>query len=212
MFVAPSILSADFSKLGEEIKSVEDAGADWIHIDVMDGNFVPNITIGACVVKSIRKITKLPFDVHLMIEKPENHYMEFIKAGADYITIHVESTKNLYRTIKEIKKYCKVGIALNPASPLCLIENIIDEIDLLLIMTVEPGFGGQKFIESMLHKVKKAKEMIGSRRIYLSVDGGVNDKNAPLLKKAGADILVAGSFIFGSRDYKEAIKKLKSSL
>ncbi len=212
MFVAPSILSADFSKLGEEIKSVEDAGADWIHIDVMDGNFVPNITIGACVVKSIRKITKLPFDVHLMIEKPENHYMEFIKAGADYITIHVESTKNLYRTIKEIKKYCKVGIALNPASPLCLIENIIDEIDLLLIMTVEPGFGGQKFIESMLNKVKKAKEMIGSRRIYLSVDGGVNDKNAPLLKKAGADILVAGSFIFGSRDYKEAIKKLKSSL
>lgn len=212
MFVAPSILSADFSKLGEEIKSVEDAGADWIHIDVMDGNFVPNITIGACVVKSIRKITKLPFDVHLMIEKPENHYMEFIKAGADYITIHVESTKNLYRTIKEIKKYCKVGIALNPASPLCLIENIIDEIDLLLIMTVEPGFGGQKFIESMLDKVKKAKEMIGSRRIYLSVDGGVNDKNAPLLKKAGADILVAGSFIFGSRDYKEAIKKLKSSL
>ncbi len=212
MFVAPSILSADFSKLGEEIKSVEDAGADWIHIDVMDGNFVPNITIGACVVKSIRKITKLPFDVHLMIEKPENHYMEFIKAGADYITIHVESTKNLYRIIKEIKKYCKVGIALNPASPLCLIENIIDEIDLLLIMTVEPGFGGQKFIESMLDKVKKAKEMIGSRRIYLSVDGGVNDKNAPLLKKAGADILVAGSFIFGSRDYKEAIKKLKSSL
>ncbi len=209
MIVAPSILSADFSILGKEIKSVESAGADWIHIDVMDGNFVPNITIGSCVIKSVRKVTDLPFDVHLMVEKPEKHFMDFIKAGADYITIHVEATKNLYRIIKEIKKHCKVGIALNPASPLCMVENIIDEIDLLLIMAVEPGFGGQKFIENMVKKVEKAKKMIGEREIYLSVDGGVNDKNAPSLKKAGANVLVAGSYIFKSKNYEEAIKKLK---
>ncbi len=209
MIVAPSILSADFSRLGEEIKKVAEAGADWIHIDVMDGNFAPNITIGSCVVRSIRKDVDLPFDVHLMIEKPEKHFMYFVDAGADFITVHVEATKSLYRLVKEISKHCKVGVALNPATPLCSIENIIDEIDLLLIMTVEPGFGGQKFIESMVKKVEKAKEMIGRRKIYLSVDGGVNDKNAPLLKKAGANVLVAGSYIFCSKSYEEAIKKLK---
>ena len=178
MLVAPSILSADFSKLGEEIKSVEKAGADLIHIDVMDGNFVPNITIGACVVKSIRKITHLPFDVHLMIEKPEKHFLSFVEAGADYITVHVEATKTLYRLVDEIKKHCKVGVALNPATPLCSVENILDKIDLLLIMTVEPGYGGQRFIDSMIGKVKKAKEMIKGKDILLAVDGGVNDENA----------------------------------
>ena len=209
MLVAPSILSADFSKLGEEIKNVEKAGADLIHIDVMDGNFVPNITIGACVVKSIRKITHLPFDVHLMIEKPEKHFLSFVEAGADYITVHVEATKTLYRLVDEIKKYCKVGVALNPATPLCSVENILDKIDLLLIMTVEPGYGGQKFIDSMIEKVKKAKEMIKGKDILLAVDGGVNDENAVKLKKAGVDLLVAGSYIFKSDDYENAIKKLK---
>ncbi|RLF52095.1 MAG: ribulose-phosphate 3-epimerase [Thermoplasmata archaeon] len=209
MLVAPSILSADFSKLGEEIKSVEKAGADLIHIDVMDGNFVPNITIGACVVKSIRKITHLPFDVHLMIEKPEKHFLSFVEAGADYITVHVEATKTLYRLVDEIKKHCKVGVALNPATPLCSVENILDKIDLLLIMTVEPGYGGQRFIDSMIGKVKKAKEMIKGKDILLAVDGGVNDENAVELKKAGVDLLVAGSSIFKGDDYENAIKKLK---
>ncbi len=209
MLVAPSILSADFSKLGEEIKNVEKAGADLIHIDVMDGNFVPNITIGVCVVKSIRRITHLPFDVHLMIENPEKHFLSFVEAGADYITVHVEATKTLYRLVDEIKKYCKVGVALNPATPLCSVENILDKIDLLLIMTVEPGYGGQKFIDSMIEKVKKAKEMIKGKDILLAVDGGVNDENAVKLKKAGVDLLVAGSYIFKSDDYENAIKKLK---
>ena len=209
MLVAPSILSADFSKLGEEIKSVEKAGADLIHIDVMDGNFVPNITIGACVVKSIRKITHLPFDVHLMIEKPEKHFLSFVEAGADYITVHVEATKTLYRLVDEIRKHCKVGVALNLATPLCSVENILDKIDLLLIMTVEPGYGGQRFIDSMIGKVKKAKEMIKGKDILLAVDGGVNDENAVELKKAGVDLLVAGSYIFKSDDYENAIKKLK---
>ncbi len=209
MIVSPSILSADFSRLGEEIKKVEEAGADWIHIDVMDGNFVPNITIGACVIKSIRKITKLPFDVHLMIEKPERHYEHFVSAGADYITVHVEATNCLYRLVEEIKEHCKAGVALNPATSLSSIENVLDNIDLLLIMTVEPGFGGQKFIKSMVKKVERAREMIDSYDIYLAVDGGVNEENASLLKEAGADVLVSGSYIFKSNDYMKAIKKLK---
>jgi len=209
MIIAPSILSADFSKLGEEIKAVEPY-ADWIHIDVMDGNFVPNITIGSPVVKSLRKVTMLPFDIHLMIEEPEKHYMDFVKAGADFITIHVESTKNLHRLINEIKKYCKVGVALNPATPLCMIENIIEEIDLLLIMSVEPGYGGQKFIEGSIKKISKARKMIG-KDVYLSVDGGVDGGNAALIKKAGADVLVSGSYIFKSRSYKKAIESLRKA-
>ncbi len=209
MIVAPSILSADFSKLGEEVKKVVESGADWIHIDVMDGRFVPNITIGACVVESIRKVVDVPFDVHLMIEEPEKHYRAFVEAGADYLTIHAEATHSLYRLVTKIKEECKVGVAINPATPLCSIENVIDEIDLLLIMTVEPGFGGQKFIDAMLKKVEKAKEMIGNRKIYLSVDGGVNDGVAKMLRERGVDVLVAGSYIFKSPDYKEAIKKLK---
>ena len=209
MIVAPSILSADFSRLGEEVKKVVESGADWIHIDVMDGRFVPNITIGACVVESIRKVVDVPFDVHLMIEEPEKHYRAFVEAGADYLTVHAEATHSLYRLVTKIKEECKVGVAINPATPLCSIENVIDEIDLLLIMTVEPGFGGQKFIDAMLKKVEKAKEMIGNREIYLSVDGGVNDGVAKMLRERGVDVLVAGSYIFKSPDYKEAIKKLK---
>ncbi|MEM1513992.1 MAG: ribulose-phosphate 3-epimerase [Candidatus Thermoplasmatota archaeon] len=209
MIIAPSILSADFSCLAEEIKKLEDAEADWLHLDVMDGNFVPNMTFGPCVIKSIRKITDMPFDVHLMIEKPERHYLNFFEAGANIITVHVEATNSLYRLLEEIKKNCKVGVALNPATPLSSIENVLDIIDLLLIMTVEPGFGGQDFISSMVEKVKMAKKMIGKRKIYLAVDGGVNDKNAKILKEAGADVLVSGSYIFRSENYKEAIKKLR---
>jgi len=206
MIVAPSILSADFSKLGDEIKSVEPY-ADWIHIDVMDGHFVPNITVGPVVVKSIRKVTDMPFDVHLMIENPEKYYMDFVNAGADIITVHAEATTSLYRLVNEIKKYCKVGVALNPATPLAMVENILDDIDLLLIMTVEPGFGGQKFIGGMIKKIEKARKM--AKGIYISVDGGINEKTAKAATAAGADVLVAGSYIFGSKNYRKAIESLR---
>ncbi len=209
MIVSPSILSADFSKLGEEIKEVAKAGADWIHIDVMDGNFVPNITIGACVVKSIRGVVDIPFDVHLMISHPEKHFMEFVKAGADFITIHVETTPSLWRVVEEVKKKCRVGIALNPATPLYTVEHLLDKIDLLLIMTVEPGFGGQRFIKEMLGKIEEARKMIDGKDIYLAVDGGVNGENVKLLKERGVDVVVAGSYVFESKDYGEAIRKLK---
>ena len=209
MIIAPSLLSANFSCLGEEIKKIEEAKADWLHLDVMDGNFVPNITFGACVIKSIRKITDMPFDVHLMIDSPEKHYLDFLEAGADIITVHAEATKSLYRLLEEIGRNCKVGVALNPATSLSAVENVLDIIDLLLIMTVEPGFGGQSFIDGMVKKVSMAKKMIGRRKIYLAVDGGVNDKNAKILKKAGANVLVSGSYIFKSKNYKEAVKKLR---
>ena len=205
MIVAPSLLSADFSKLGEEIKAIEPY-ADWIHLDIMDGHFVPNITIGAIVVKSIRKVTMLPFDVHLMISEPEKYYMDFVKAGADIITVHAEATHSLYRMVKEIKKHCKVGVALNPATSLSTVENILDEIDLLLIMTVEPGFGGQKFIDGMVKKIKKARKMFDG---YIGVDGGINESNVKKVKEAGADVVVAGSYIFGSKSYKKAIESLR---
>ena len=209
MLVSPSILSADFSKLGNEIKEIENAGANWLHIDVMDGNFVPNISIGVPVIKSIRKITDIPFDIHLMIEKPEKLYMDFIKAGADILTVHAEATNSLYRLVNEIKKHCKVGVALNPSSPLCMLENIIDEVDLILVMTVEPGFAEQKFIEGMVKKIEKAKEMIGDRNILISVDGGINDRNVGLVKKAGASVIVSGSYIFKSKDYRKAVESLR---
>jgi len=207
--VAPSILSADFSRLGKEIKDVEKAGADWIHIDVMDGNFVPNVTIGAPVISSLRPVTSLPFDVHLMIRDPEKHVDSFIKAGADILTVHVEATNHLHRLVTRIREKCKVGIALNPSTPLISIEEIIDDIDMLVIMTVNPGFGGQKFIESMLKKIKKASLLIKNKDILLQVDGGVNEKNADEIKKMGANVLVAGSAVFGSKDYASIIKKLK---
>jgi len=207
--VAPSILSADFSRLGEEIKEVEKAGADWIHIDVMDGNFVPNITIGAPVIRSLRPITSLPFDVHLMICNPEKHVDSFIKAGADILTVHAETTYHLHRLVTKIREKCKVGVALNPSTPLSFVEEVVDDIDMLVVMTVNPGFGGQRFIESMLEKIKKASLMAKERNIFLQVDGGVNEKNADEIKKMGANVLVAGSAVFGSNDYASIIKKLK---
>lgn len=214
VIVASSILSADFSKLGEEIKAVEDAGADWIHIDVMDGHFVPNITIGPVLVKSIRKITNLFFDCHLMIEKPEDYVEQFAKAGADLITIHAESSLNVKHTIKKIKDVgCKVGISINPETPIDVIKDIVGEVDLVLVMSVHPGFSGQSFIKEVIPKIKKAKELINrtKRKIYLQVDGGINKENAGIVKENGADVLVAASFIFKSDNYKDAIKQLKES-
>jgi len=213
--IAPSILSADFSRLGDEIAAVEAAGADWVHIDVMDGHFVPNITIGPGLIASIRKTTRLPFDVHLMIENPERYIDDFAKAGADWITVHVEATVHLHRTIAMIReKGLKAGVSLNPATPLVQIEPILPDIDLLLIMTVNPGFGGQKFIEGSLPRIRQAKEMIRTLapNTLMEVDGGVTQKNLREIADAGADILVAGSAIFGSGDYPATIGAMKALL
>ena len=213
--IAPSILSADGSRLGEEIRAVEAAGADMIHIDVMDGHFVPNLTIGPGLVSSIRKATKLPFDVHLMIENPERYIDAFAQAGADWITIHVEASVHLHRTVGMIReKGLKAGVSLNPATPLAQVEPTLPDIDLLLVMSVDPGFGGQKFIEGMLIKVAQAKRMIReiAPEVLLEVDGGVTLKNIRSIADAGADILVAGSSIFGSGNYTETIAAMKSLL
>jgi ribulose-phosphate 3-epimerase len=210
--IAPSILSADFSKLGEEIKEVERGGADYIHVDVMDGHFVPNITIGPLIVDSIRPITKLPLDVHLMIENPDQYIEDFAKAGADYITVHVEACRHLHRTIHLIKSLgVKAGVVLNPATPVQLIEPIIEDLDMVLLMSVNPGFGGQKFISSVLSKIKNVKEISDQKGLNLEieVDGGVNEETAVLCVEAGATILVAGSAVFNQTDRGEAISRLK---
>ncbi len=210
--VAPSILSADFSKLGEEIKAVEDAGADWIHIDVMDGHFVPNITIGPLVVAGIRPITELVIDVHLMIENPDNYVGEFAKAGADYITVHQEACPHLHRSIMLIKSLGKkAGVSLNPSTPASVLGEVIKDVDLMLIMSVNPGFGGQSFIESSLGKTKEIKKMItasGSKAI-IEMDGGIGMKNAQSVKDAGVTAIVAGSAVFKSKNYKAVIDELK---
>jgi len=213
--IAPSILSADFSRLGEEIKAVEAAGADWIHIDVMDGRFVPNITIGAGLVASIRKTTRLPFDVHLMIENPERFIDDFAGAGANILTVHVEAATHLHRTVAIIReKGLRAGVSLNPATPLALVEPILPDIDLLLVMTVNPGFGGQKFIGGMIPKIAAARRMIEriAPEALLEVDGGVHLKNIRSIADAGADVLVAGSAVFGSGDYAATIGKMKGLL
>ena len=213
--IAPSILSADFSALGEEIAAVEAAGADWIHIDVMDGHFVPNITMGPGVVKSLRKMTVLPFDVHLMIENPEQYIQPFAEAGSDRITVHMEALIHLHRTVSQIKELgLKAGVSLNPATPLSFVESILTDIDLLLIMTVNPGFGGQQFIKTMLSKIRQARELIDrfAPAVLLEVDGGVTLTNMPAILKAGADVLVAGASIFGSGNYRDTIGKMKASM
>ena len=213
--IAPSILSADFSALGEEIAAVEAAGADWIHIDVMDGHFVPNITMGPGVVKSLRKMTVLPFDVHLMIESPEQYIQPFAEAGSDRITVHMEASIHLHRTVSQIKELgLKAGVSLNPATPLSFVESILTDIDLLLIMTVNPGFGGQQFIQTMLSKIRQARELIDrfAPAVLLEVDGGVTLTNMPAILKAGADVLVAGASIFGSGNYRDTIGKMKASM
>ncbi len=212
--IAPSILSADFSKLGEEIEAVDVAGADWIHIDVMDGRFVPNLTVGPLVVAAVRKVCKKPLDVHLMIVKPDALIPEFIEKGADSITVHYEACPHLHRTIQLIKGLKKkAGLALNPATPVSVIESILDDIDLLLIMSVNPGFGGQKFIQHAIEKVRMAKELILKRdsKTKIEVDGGVKVENAQALAEAGVDVFVAGTAIFGQSDYTEAIRALRKA-
>ena len=213
--IAPSILSADGSRLGEEIAAVEAAGADLLHIDVMDGHFVPNITIGPGLIASLRKKTRIPFDVHLMIENPERYIDDFAEAGSDWITIHVEATVHLHRLVSVIReKGIRTGVSLNPATPLSLVEPILPEIDLLLVMTVNPGFGGQKFIEGMLSKIAEAKRLIReiAPEVLIEVDGGVTRKNIRSIADAGADILVAGSSVFGSGNYPETIGAMKALL
>jgi ribulose-phosphate 3-epimerase len=213
--IAPSILSADGSRLGEEIAAVEAAGADMIHIDVMDGHFVPNLTIGPAIVAALRKTTRLPFDVHLMIDNPEKYIDDFAKAGSDRITIHVEAAVHLHRTIAMIRERgIRPGVSLNPATPLCRVEPILPDIDLLLVMTVDPGFGGQKFIDGMLPKVTQARRMIReiAPEVLIEVDGGVTLKNIRSIADAGADILVAGSSVFGSGNYPATIGAMKALL
>jgi ribulose-phosphate 3-epimerase len=213
--VAPSILSADFSRLGEEIKAVEAAGADLIHIDVMDGHFVPNITIGPLIVQACRKATKLPLDVHLMIENPELYIADFAKAGADYITVHAEAARHLHRLVQSIREHkgVKAGVSLNPATPLEELDYILDELDLVLIMSVNPGFGGQAFIPSALRKIRELRQLINDRKlsVEIEVDGGVKAENAAAITGAGADILVAGSAVYGAKDYTAAIREIRAA-
>lgn len=211
--IAPSILSANFSRLGADVKAAEDGGADILHIDVMDGHFVPNITIGPRVLECLRETTSLPFDVHLMIEKPENYISSFIQVGADIITVHPETSPHLHRTLHYINQEgAKAGVALNPSTSLYTIEDILEDLDMILIMTVNPGFGGQKFIQTLLPKIEKARELIESRglNLDLEVDGGINLENTPKIVKAGGNILVAGNAVFGEGDISENIRKLRA--
>ena len=208
--IAPSILSADFSKLGQEIKVLDKSNCEYIHIDVMDGHFVPNLTIGPDVVKSLRKYTAKVFDVHLMIDPVQEFIPQFIEAGADIITIHHEISEEVIKSLKLIKKNKKkVGISIKPLTPAKVIHKYLEIIDLVLIMTVEPGFGGQQLIKSQIEKIKEIRKIIGNRNIDIEVDGGVNLKNAKELKKAGANILVSGSTIFKSENYQETIDILR---
>jgi len=211
--IAPSILSANFAKLGEEILDVEKGGADWIHVDVMDGHFVPNITIGPLIVEAIRPVTKLPLDVHLMIEEPDRYIPQFVKSGADLVTVHQEACRHLHRTVHLIKDQgAKAGVVLNPATPLVTIESILEDVDLVLLMTVNPGFGGQKFIHSVLPKVKQLRTLLNQRglgHVEIEIDGGVNPETARLCEEAGATVLVAGSAVFNQADRAKAIAAIR---
>lgn len=208
--IAPSILSADFGRLSEEIVALEKAGADLIHLDIMDGNYVPNLTFGAGVVKALRPQSKLPFDVHLMVNNPDEMIPWFIAAGADIITVHAEACRHLDKTLSTIRSYgLKAGVSLNPATPENVLEYVLDKLDLVLVMSVNPGFGGQKFIESSLQKIARIKEMIAGKEIELEVDGGINPLTAARCISAGADILVAGTSVFAGGEYVRNIEALR---
>jgi len=212
--VAPSILSADFARLGEEIKAVEAAGADLIHIDVMDGHFVPNITIGPLIVEAARRSTKLPLDVHLMITNPELYIADFAKAGADYLAVHAETAFHLHRLVQSIKEHkMKAAVSLNPATPLSSLDHILPDLDMVVIMSVNPGFGGQSFIPSAMDKIRSLRKRIDELglSIEIEVDGGVKPSNAAEVAAAGADIVVAGSAVYGTKDYAAAIKAIKGN-
>lgn len=213
--IAPSILSADFANLGDEIKAVEEAGADWIHVDVMDGHFVPNITIGPLIVKAVSRVTSLPIDVHLMIENPDIYIPDFIKAGANWISVHAETCIHLHRTIALIRDAgVRAGVALNPSTPLSAIDWVLSDLDFVVIMSVNPGFGGQSFIKSSIEKIKTLKSTITSKDLstLIQIDGGVNKNTIEDISRAGVDAFVTGSALFGSNDYKNTITCFKNKI
>jgi ribulose-phosphate 3-epimerase len=212
MRIAPSILSADFAALGEAIGRVEAGGADQLHVDVMDGHFVPNLTIGPPVIESIRKRTRLPLDVHLMIEEPERWTDTYVKAGADFVTVHAEACTHLQRALSQIREAgARAGVALNPSTPPEVLQYVLDDLDLVLVMSVNPGFGGQSFIPTAYEKIRRTRALLAGRDVLVSVDGGVKASNAPLLAQAGATVLVAGSSIFGAPDPGAAVASLRSA-
>jgi ribulose-phosphate 3-epimerase len=212
MRIAPSILSADFAALGEAIGRVEAGGADQLHVDVMDGHFVPNLTIGPPVIESIRKRTRLPLDVHLMIEEPERWTDTYVKAGADFVTVHAEACTHLQRALSQIREAgARAGVALNPSTPPEVLQYVLDDLDLVLVMSVNPGFGGQSFIPTAYEKIRRTRALLAGRDVLVSVDGGVKASNAPLLAQAGATVLVAGSSIFGAPDPGAAVATLRSA-
>ncbi|GAB0058495.1 Ribulose-phosphate 3-epimerase [Candidatus Magnetaquicoccaceae bacterium FCR-1] len=212
--IAPSVLSADFARLGEEVRAVEQAGADYIHVDVMDGHFVPNLTIGPLVVQAIARVATKPLDVHLMISPVEVYIPDFVKAGASILTVHAEATHHLDRTLNVIRELgCKVGLALNPATPLCNLGNVLSLLDMVVIMSVNPGFGGQSFIPYALQRIQTVRRMINDRglRVELEVDGGIKPENIQAAVKAGADVFVAGSAIFSKPDYGAVIRAMREN-